>query len=279
MRALHQFGFTCVLATLVGTIACSSVDEGTEEIAASEHAKKADPSAPPAPTASETPAPLPEAPLPPGQDQNCRKAEPKDVMIAQLVKDSWMVDYPLTRLVVAADGTITGPDLPDVLAGDLQDINNVPEARASVARALRKVSGLPDYGMADIGPDMAACDAVPAYAHDGTIITVPTTANWVHTDGTNDGSWKTTHKEFGKECPLLKTVGNRDIIDPPGDGSTMLPPSTTVSATGVKADSFGRCPTGTTVGTYCKLSYATGVNYTGRWCQYYYGSLKCVLKP
>jgi hypothetical protein len=247
-----------------------------ESVVSSEHAAKADPSAAPAPTDTSI---LPAAPLPPGQDQNCRKAAPKDIIIAALVKHSLLANYPLTRLSVATDGTITGPSMPDLVAGALEDVNNVPEARASVANALKKVSGLPDYGIQDVGPDMAACDAVPAYAHDGTVITVPTTANWIHTDGVNEASWETTHKEFGKECPLLKTVGNRDIVDPPGDGSTMLPPSTTVSASGVTADAFGRCPAGTTVGTYCKLSYATGVNYTGRWCQYYYGSLKCVLKP
>ena len=54
-------------------------------------------------------------------------------------------------------------------------------------------------------------------------------------------------------------------------------PSVTVSASGVTANAFGICPTGSTVGSYCKLSYATGVNYTGRTCQIYYGSLRCLL--
>jgi len=48
---------------------------------------------------------------------------------------------------------------------------------------------------------------------------------------------------------------------------------------GVTANAFGLCPAGTQVGTYCKLSYATGAYYSGdRWCQSYGGDLRCVLK-
>jgi hypothetical protein len=209
----------------------------------------------------------------PGQ---CNRAQPKDVLIAQLVKDSWLVSYPLTRLSVDAAGAIVGPALPDILAGDLAVINSVPEAKESVARALRHVSGLPEYGMNGIGPDTEACSAVPAWTPTGTT-TVATTSNQVFPTAVNAASWRTTHVAFGVECPLVMRLGNRDIVDPPGDGSTNAPASATVSSTGVTANAFGICPAGTLPGTYCKLSYATGVNYSGRTCQYYYGSLRCLL--
>jgi hypothetical protein len=211
--------------------------------------------------------------LPPGQ---CNQATAKDVLIAALVKDSWVTGYPLTRLYEDAAGLITGPGLPDLLVGDLEIINTVPDARESVARALEKSSGLPDYEMQGMGPDVEACFTIPAWTPTGTT-TVDTVSNEVFPGSVNYDSWRTVHKEFGKECPLVKRVGNRDIVDPPGDGSTNSPPSLTVSATGVTTNAFGICPTGTTVGSYCKLSYASGVNYTGRTCQVYYGSLRCLL--
>ena len=211
--------------------------------------------------------------LPPGQ---CNQATAKDVLIAQLVKDSWIANYPLTRLSTDASGAIVGPSLPDSIAGDLAIINTVPAARASVSAALVKVSGLPEYVMLGMGPDIAACTAIPAWTPTGST-TVNTTSNEVFAGATNYASWRTTHKEFGKECPLVKRIANQDIVDPPGDGSTNEPPSVTVSATGVSANAFGICPTGSTVGAFCKLSYATGVNYTGRSCQTYYGSLRCLL--
>jgi hypothetical protein len=206
----------------------------------------------------------------------CQQAQPKDILIAGLVKDSWMVGYPLTRLSVNAAGSVVGPSLPDVLAGDLEIINSVDAARESVVRALQKIGTLPDYGMNGMGPDTEACQGIPAWTPTGTT-TVDTTANQVFPSGVNAASWTTVHREFGKECPLIKRVGNRDIVDPPGDGSTMLPPSQTVSSSGVTANAYGLCPTGTPVGTYCKLSYATGVNYSGRKCQLYYGSLRCLV--
>jgi hypothetical protein len=209
----------------------------------------------------------------PGQ---CNQVQAKDTLIAALVKDSWIVGYPLTRLSVNASGSIVGPSLPDVLAGDIDLINTVPAARASVAAALVKVTGLAEYGMAGIGPDTEACSGVPAWTPSGST-TVNTASNQVFPSGVNEPSWRTTHQEFGKECPLIKRLGNRDIIDPPGDGSTNLPSSQTVSASGVTANAYGLCAPGTAVNTYCKLSYATGVNYTGRTCQLYYGSLRCLL--
>lgn len=209
----------------------------------------------------------------PGQ---CNQALPKDVLIAQLVKDSWVVSYPLTRLSVDATGAIGGPALPDVMAGDLDLINAVPEARASVASAVSNLTGLADYGMNGIGPDTDACSGIPAWTPSGST-TVDTSSNEVFPTGANVGSWREVQKQFSKECPLIKRLGNRDIIDPPGDGSTNLPPSQTVSSTGVTANAFGLCPTGTYPGTFCKLSSGTGINYTGRSCQYYYGSLRCLL--
>jgi hypothetical protein len=209
----------------------------------------------------------------PGQ---CNRAVAKDVLIAQLVKDSWLTSYPLTRLSTDANGVIVGAGLPDEVAGDLEIINSIADARESVARALVDVSGLPDYAMAGMGPDTDACTDIPAWTPNGTT-TVNTTSNEVFAGEENHDSWVATQKEFSKECPLVKRLANKDIIDPPGDGSTNDPPSQTVSAAGVTANAFGMCPTGTYPGMYCKLSYATGVNYTGRICQTYYGSLRCLL--
>lgn len=209
----------------------------------------------------------------PGQ---CNQAQPKDVLIAQLVKDSWIASYPLTQLSVDANGVIVGNAAPDLVAGDLDLINNVPDAHDSVVRALSKLGGLADYGMSGIGADTDACTGIPAWTPNGTTA-VDTSSNAVFPSGVNADSWTKVQKEFGKECPLIKRLANRDIVDPPGDGSTNLPPSQTVSSTGVTANAFGICPTGTFPDTYCKLSYATGINYTGRSCQYYYGSLRCLL--
>jgi hypothetical protein len=209
----------------------------------------------------------------PGQ---CNQAQPKDILIAQLVKDSWVASYPLTRLSVDSTGAIVGLALPDVMAGDVDLINAVPEARASVATALSNLTGLPDYGMNGIGPDTNACTSIPAWTPSGST-TVNTVSNEVFPVAPNADSWREVQKQFSKECPLVKRLGNHDIIDPPGDGSTNLPPSQTVSSTGVTANAFGLCPTGTYSGTFCKLSSGSGINYTGRSCQYYYGSLRCLL--
>jgi hypothetical protein len=212
----------------------------------------------------------------------CSQVDATDTIVAELVKVSWIAKYPLTRLEVVSaspdgmDGTVSGNDVPALVAGQLEIVNSVDAARQAVVRALRKVSGLPDYGMLEMGPDIAGCTEVPVWTPEGIVVR-DTSANWVHTDGVNDASWQTAHREFGKECPLVKRIGNRDIVDPPGDGSTNAPASSTVSAEGVTANAFGLCPAGTPVGTYCKLSYATGVNYTGRTCRYYYGSLRCLL--
>ncbi|HMJ16003.1 MAG TPA: hypothetical protein VK524_31520 [Polyangiaceae bacterium] len=208
---------------------------------------------------------------------NCFIAQPKDTLIAELVKDSWRVNYPLTRLYVGSDGLITGPGLPPALAGELEVINTVEPARASVARALAGVSGLPDYGMGAMSFALPACIlGVPAWTPNGTS-TVYTTQNLVFPNGVNVSSWRTAHREFGKECPLVRSLLNTDVIDPPGDGSTNLPPSATVSATGVTANAYGLCAPGTAIGTYCKLNYATGVRWTGRNCQLYYGSTRCLV--
>jgi hypothetical protein len=211
--------------------------------------------------------------LPPGQ---CSQAEAKDVLITQLVKDSWIAGYPLTRLSTNASGAIVGPNLPDLIAGDLELINAVADARSSVATALVKVSGLPDYVILGIGDETDACVDVPAWTPTGTT-TINTTSIEVFAGTTNYDSWLETQKQFSKVCSLIKRIANQDLVDPPGDGSTNNPPSATVSASGVQANAFGICPSGSTVGTYCKLSYATGVNYTGRKCQSYSGSLRCLV--
>jgi len=211
--------------------------------------------------------------LPPGQ---CKQSTPKDILIAQLVKDSWVTGYPLTRLSTDASGAIVGSDLPDAVAGDLEIINTVDEARESVARALFNVSGLADYEMAGIGGDIEACTGVPAWTPNGPV-SVNTTSTEIFPGAGNYKSWRAVQKEFGKECPLVKSIGEMDLVDPPGDGSTNEPPSTTVSATGATANAWGICPVGTVAGTYCKLSYASGLNYTGRRCSVYYGSLRCLL--
>jgi hypothetical protein len=141
---------------------------------------------------------------------------------------------------------------------------------------LAKTSGLPEYSSVGIGPDTEACSGIPAWTPNGTT-TVDTTSNEIFVGETNHDSWVKVQDEFSKECPLVKRLANKDIIDPPGDGSTNNPPSQTVSATGIVANAFGNCPSYTYPGTYCKLSYATGVNYTGRSCQSYYSSLRCLL--
>jgi hypothetical protein len=206
----------------------------------------------------------------------CAEAQPKDVLIAELVKHSWLVNYPLTALRVDEHDQITGDALPELLQGDLDLIATLPEARQSLARAVRNTSGLPPYGMRSIGPDQPACDAVPAWTPNGTT-TVSTSLNVVEPDSENLASWLEVHEAYGNESPLVRVDGNPNLIDPPGDGSTNLPASKTISASGVRADAFGLCPTGTPAGTYCKLSYATGVNWTGRSCQMWYGRLRCLL--
>lgn len=211
--------------------------------------------------------------LPPG---HCSQAVAKDVLIAQLVKDSWITSYPLTRLYTDASGAVVGPSLPDAVAGDLEIINTIPEARQSVSKALKKVTGLADYVPIGLGQDEPACTGIPAWTPNGTT-TVNTTSNETIADATNFDSWLETQKQFSKECPLIKRIANKDTVDPPGDGSTNDPPSATVSDVGVTANSWGLCPSGTSVGTFCKLSYATGVNYTGRMCMLYYGSTRCLL--
>lgn len=209
----------------------------------------------------------------PGQ---CNQAVAKDILIAQLVKDSALTNYPLTRLSVDANGAIVGSDVPDAVAGDLEIINSVTEARESVARALDKISGLEEYSVTGLGQSTGACTGIPAWTPSGTT-TVNTTSDEIFIGEDNHKSWVKVQDAFSKECPLVKRLANKDFVDPPGDGSTNDPASETVSASGVTANAFGVCPTGTYPGTYCKLSYATGINYAGRTCQVYYGSLRCLL--
>jgi hypothetical protein len=205
----------------------------------------------------------------------CNQVQAKDPLIAQLVADSWREQYPLTRLYVAS-GIVTGTDLTPAVSGDLDIINTVPDALASVIAALDKVSGLPDYGFDSMGPGVEACTGVPAWSTPEPVL-IDTERYVVTTNGVNDKSWKTAHKEFGKECPLIKVNGaNQEEIDPPGDGTTS-DPQYYMNTAGVTANAFGLCPSGTTTGTYCRMSYATGSYYLGRWCKPYYGQMRCVL--
>ncbi len=257
MRSVRQVGSACSLAILcVASGGCGAAGDSGGETA----------------TLVEQAAAL-----------NCDKAEAKDVLIAQLMRDSWgdssdpenYPPYPLTRLSVDPSGNVTGPGLPPAVKGDLDLINSVPEAHDSVVRALAKVSGSGEYSIGGIGPDTDACPDVPAWTPNGEI-RVSTVANELFITG-GDKVWKETQKAFAQECPLIKTNGNHYIIDPPGDGSTSLPPSETVSAWGVRANAYGICPTGSWSGVWCKLSYATGINWTGRSCQAYCGYLRCLL--
>jgi hypothetical protein len=206
----------------------------------------------------------------------CDDVTEKDILIADLVKHSVVADYPLTRLYEDAGGDITGPAMPDLVAGAVELVNMHANARASVAQALVKVSGEPDYGHVEIStdPPIPECEVVPTPWGS----TAATESYLVIGAGTADGSWKTSYKEFGKQCPLVKFHAANDMIDPPGDGSTNLPPSRTVSATGVVANAWGLCPAGTPEGTHCKLSYATGINWTGRRCTNYWGALRCLVE-
>jgi len=215
-------------------------------------------------------------PLPGVSDPtSCLVSQPKDPMIAEFVKDSWRVKYPLTRLTVRPNGTIVGSSPPQVIAGHLDLINSVPEARASVARAVAKISGLPDYGMGTMSGDLISCLSVPAWTPSGTTY-VATTQNLVNPT-TNITTWRKVHAAFAAECPLVRSLLNTDVIDPPGDGSTNAPPSETVKTSGVVANAYGLCPSSAVMGTFCKLSYAEGVNWTGRTCQYYNGRQRCLL--
>ncbi|HMA96146.1 MAG TPA: hypothetical protein VKP30_25845 [Polyangiaceae bacterium] len=250
MNHLRITGMSCVLVAICALpLGCSVAAENSE----------------PTETISQA--------LPPG---HCNQSTAKDTLIAQLVKDSWVTGYPLTRLSADANGAIVGSDLPDAVAGDLEIINTVEEARQAVARALVKVTGLPEYEIAGVGGDIEACTGVPAWTPNGST-TINTTSTEIFPGALNYKSWRTAQKEFSKECPLVKSVGELDLVDPPGDGSTNDPPSATVSASGVTANAWGNCPAGTVPGTYCKLSYAVGVNYTGRICTVYYGSNRCLL--
>lgn len=246
MKTVLRISPMLALAAIVVGCSASSAPEGTSQVAQASQVAK------------------------------CQSVQAKDSLISALVYDSWLAGYPLTRLSVGAGGTIVGASPPDLVQGDLDLINAVPDAQASVTRALKKVSGLPDYGIGGIGAATDACTSVPAWTPTGT--TTINTQSFAVTPTTNPASWKTTHQEFGKECALLKSAGDVDEVDPPGDGSTNDPPSATVSATGIVANAFGLCGTSNPAGTFCKLSYATGVNWTGRWCQVYSGQFRCVLK-
>jgi len=218
------------------------------------------------------------------QDAKCGQAEPHDILISELFYDSVITNYSLTKLFVDGVGNIDGTDMPDLVAGQVGRINMVAAAKADVADALDKVTGLPAYTIAGYTHYAEACTDLEALTWDeeGELTTTLTdTDSFEVTAATNYDSWADTHKEFGKVCPLVKRVGTdgKDTVDPPCDGSTNDPPSSTVSATGVVANAFGNCLSTTPSWTPCKLYYATGVNWTGRVCLWVSGVKQCVLRP
>ncbi|MBN1918931.1 MAG: hypothetical protein JW889_13575 [Verrucomicrobia bacterium] len=212
------------------------------------------------------------------QEAKCGQAVPHDILIAELMHFSVQESFSLTHLYADASGDIVA-DIPmtQLVEGQVGLINTVPEARAALAQGLDKVSGLPPYTIAEWGWHEAACTDLLAWSLPEPVVT--NTDSYYVVPGENPDSWTTAHKEVGKVCPLVKRVANQDVYDPPNDGSTNLPPSSTVSGSGVKANAFGLCPTGTVTSTWCKLSYAVGINWNkARWCQAYYGNQRCVLK-
>jgi hypothetical protein len=205
----------------------------------------------------------------------CNQVEPSDVLVSELVLLSLNEGYSLTLLYEDAAGNIAGTSMPDAVAGQVELINTVPEAQANVLDALDEVSGEDDYTVSSLTKvaGETGCTDLEAWTPTGTtLIDTPVF------DATGTEPLEDVLKEFGKVCPLVKNQGtNKGYVDPAGDGSTNLPPSSTVSATGVTANAWGLCPSSASTGTYCKLYYATGVNYTGRKCQYYYGYKRCLL--
>ena len=247
-----------------------------------------------------------------GVEAKCDQSEPHDMLIAQLMHISLSENFSLTHLYIDGEGLVqsevdiegTGtqgqlnvingvveineedddemPEDPDLIAGQGEDPNDDPNlelARSDIANALDelKTKTSNHYTVAEHVYFEDACEDVPAWP-EGVIL--PKTESWKVVPGEDEESqdaWKWTHKKFGKYCPLVKDNTNVTLVDPAGDGSTNDPPSSTVSANGVKALSNGLCPAYAPYGTYCKLSYATGVNWTGRKCKYWYSAKRCVL--
>lgn len=210
----------------------------------------------------------------------CEQVEPTDILISELFLFSLMENYSLTRLGVDESGNVVGEDMPDLVAGQVELVNAVPEAKADLVEALGEIAGEPAYDVSSVTrvDEALACNDLEVWSATGNTF-IDTEVFEVAVTPETWEAWDTVHKEIGKVCPLAHRQGvNKDYVDPAGDGSTNLPQSSTVSTTGVRANAFGLCPTGTATGTYCKLSYATGVNWTGRWCQTYYGQLRCLLK-
>lgn len=210
----------------------------------------------------------------------CNQVEPTDILISELVHFSVMSDYSLTLLGVDGSGNVEGDSMPDLVAGQVELINTVPTAKADLVEALENISGEPAYTIEEVNevPDLTGCSELEVWTPNGTTFVDTPVFEVVASPETWD-AWDDVHKEIAKVCPLVNRHGtDKDLVDPAGDGSTNLPPSETVSSTGVRANAFGICPAGTATGAYCMLSYATGINWTGRWCQPYYGQLRCVLK-
>lgn len=213
------------------------------------------------------------------QEAKCKQAQPYDILISDLMHYSVVENFSLTHLYADAAGAIVSDaTMPELVEGQVALINTVADARAALADGLEKVSGEPAYTIASWSLESGeACTGLLAWSSPEPVVT--TTEAYYVVPGENPDSWTTTHREIGKVCPLLKRVGNKDIYDPASDGSTNLPPSSTVSASGVRANAFGLCPSGTNEDAWCKLSYAAGINWNkARWCQMSGGYLRCVLK-
>jgi hypothetical protein len=210
------------------------------------------------------------------------QSEPFHMLIVDLMHRSVMDHVSLTQLYVGADGSIQfdGELNPEsATAGALEMINGEDDecalARQAIVEALTDMGSLPPYEV--IGMECEPfCDGVPAYSVPENV-EAKTELCTVTVTPETEASWDATHKAFGKVCPGLKKLASSNDFDPAGDGSTNDPPSSTVSATGVKALSNGLCPAYAPVGTYCKLSYASGTNWTGRKCKYWYGAKRCLL--
>ena len=228
---------------------------------------------------------------------NCKpvqkQTEPYHSLIIDLMDTSVHEGFSLTELRVDTDGAIVADvedletDYPGTFTalGDIngEDANGGEDepalARAAMAEALDEMfkhGPLPPYAVAAPPECEPFCEGIPAYSVPENVNTTTRLCTVTVTPETED-SWDTTRKALHQIVPALKDLGNEDSYDP-GDGSTNRAPSSTVSATGVVANAYGICPSWAPVGTYCKLSYATGINWTGRWCQFLGGRKRCLLK-
>ena len=250
-----RIGYIVALLTLTVPMACAATDDSE----------------------SEGPSGVVQSTWKPNQ---CKHAEPHDVLIADLFAASLAADFSLTQLYNDG-GNVAGPaEMPAPVAATVADINDVEEAREAVITALDNgVTGLPEYSVESyVVVHEGGCPDFEAWAGDETAVTDLDLYDDI-TIAANPDSWDETIKQFGKECPLVKRMDQKNSIDPGGDGSTNRVTRATLARQGVTANAWGLCPAGVPTGTYCMLSYATGTYYAGtRWCQPYRGYKRCLLK-